>query len=90
MIGITGLFGYHFFYFFAIKNAPAVEANLLNYLWPLLIVLLSSFLPNERLRWFHIVGSLLGLLGAFLLVSKKCNRFLYGYSYSFFNLSLIF
>lgn len=71
LIGITGLFGYHFFYFFAVKNAPAVEANLLNYLWPLLIVLLSSFLPNERLRWFHIVGSLLGLIGAFLLVSKN-------------------
>lgn len=70
LIGIVGLFGYHFFYFLAIKNAPAVEANLLNYLWPLLIVLFSAFLPNERLRWFHIVGALLGLIGAFLLVSK--------------------
>lgn len=71
VIGIMGLFGYHFFYFFAVKNAPAVEANLLNYLWPLLIVLLSSFLPNERLRWFHLLGAILGLIGAFLLVSKN-------------------
>lgn len=69
-IGIYGLFGYHFFYFVAIKNAPAVEANLLNYLWPLLIVVFSAFLPNERLRWFHILGTLLALCGAFLLVSK--------------------
>jgi len=69
-IGITGLFGYHFFYFLAIKNAPAVEANLLNYLWPLLIVVFSAFLPNERLRWYHILGASLGLVGAFLLVSK--------------------
>lgn len=71
IIGITGLFGYHFFYFFALKNAPIVEANLLNYLWPLLIVLLSSLLPNERLRWFHILGAIFGLIGAFLLVSKN-------------------
>ncbi|WP_428025778.1 aromatic amino acid exporter YddG [Arcobacter sp.] len=70
IIGVSGLFGYHFFYFLAIKNAPAVEANLLNYLWPLLIVLFSAFLPNEKLKWFHIVGTILALLGAFLLVLK--------------------
>lgn len=69
-VGVCGLFGYHFFYFLAIQNAPAVEANLINYLWPLLIVLFSALLPNERLRWFHVAGALLGFLGAFLLVSK--------------------
>lgn len=68
--GVYGLFGYHFFYFVAIKNAPAVEANLLNYLWPLLIVVFSAFLPNEKLKWYHILGTFLALIGAFLLVSK--------------------
>lgn len=70
IVGVCGLFGYHFFYFLAIQNAPAVEANLINYLWPLLIVLFSALLPNEKLRWFHIVGTLLGFLGAFFLVTK--------------------
>ena len=37
LIGIAGLFGYHFFYFTALRNAPAVEASLIAYLWPLLI-----------------------------------------------------
>jgi len=69
LLGIYGLFGYHFFYFMALKNAPPLEANLINYLWPLLIVLLSAFLPNEKLRWFHIMGSLLGFFGAILLIS---------------------
>lgn len=70
-LGIYGLFGYHFFYFLALKNAPAIEANLINYLWPLLIVLFSAFLPNEKLRWFHIVGASFGLIGAFILVAKN-------------------
>lgn len=71
VIGIYGLFGYHFFYFLALKSAPALEANLINYLWPLLIVLLSAALPNEKLRWFHSVGALCGFVGAFLLIGGK-------------------
>ncbi len=69
LIGIGGLFGYHFFYFVALRHAPAVEASLISYLWPLLIVLFSSFLPGERLRWFHIAGGLMGFSGAILLIT---------------------
>ena len=70
LIGIAGLFGYHFFYFTALRNAPAVEASLIAYLWPLLIVVGSALLPGEKLRWHHIAGTLLGLAGAFLIVSR--------------------
>jgi EamA domain-containing membrane protein RarD len=44
-LGVTGLFGFHFFFFLALRSAPAVEASLINYLWPLLIVLFSAALP---------------------------------------------
>ena len=85
-LGIYGLFGYHFFYFLALKSAPSLEANLINYLWPLLIVLLSAFLPNEKLRWFHIVGSLLGFFGAFLLIGSNglsfSSEYTQGYIYA--------
>lgn len=70
LLGIIGLFGYHFFYFIALSQAPAVEASLIAYLWPLLIVLFSALLPGERLRWFHGVGALAGFVGAALLVTK--------------------
>lgn len=70
VLGVGGLFGYHFFYFLALRNAPAVEASLIAYLWPLLIVVFSALLPGERLRWFHVAGALLGLIGAALLVTK--------------------
>lgn len=70
LLSVGGLFGYHFFYFTALHNAPAVDASLIAYLWPLLIVVFSAALPGERLRWFHLAGALAGLAGAFLLVTK--------------------
>jgi drug/metabolite transporter (DMT)-like permease len=66
-LGVGGLFGYHALYFAALKLAPAAEANLVNYLWPLLIVLFSALLPGERLRFVHVLGALCGLAGVVVL-----------------------
>ena len=41
-VGVGGLFGYHFLYFTALEAPRRSPPNLLNYLWPLLIVLLSG------------------------------------------------
>ncbi|QDZ03010.1 EamA family transporter [Nitratireductor mangrovi] len=84
VVGIAGLFGYHFFYFSALRNAPAVEASLIAYLWPLLIVLGSAMLPGERLGWHHVVGALMGLAGAALIVTRGVgfafeSRYAFGY-----------
>ena len=68
-LGVAGLFGFHFFYFMALRNAPPVEAGLIAYLWPLLIVLFSALLPGERLRWWHVAGALAGLIGTVVLVT---------------------
>jgi len=43
-LGVYGLFGYHFLLFIALRLAPPVEANLVNYLWPLFIVVLAPLL----------------------------------------------
>jgi len=67
LVGVGGLFGYHALYFLALRYAPPAEAGVLNYLWPLLIVLFSSLLPGERLAAHHVVGALLGLAGTVLL-----------------------
>lgn len=69
-LGIGALFGYHALFFIALKRAPAVEANLINYLWPLLIVVFAALLGGTRVRGGQWLGTLLGLLAAFLLVSK--------------------
>lgn len=87
-LGITGLFGYHALYFFALRFAPPAEAGLINYLWPLLIVLFSSFLPGERLRWYHIAGAVLGLVGTIVLIAGRAeigfaSEFVPGYAAAF-------
>ena len=74
VVGVGGLFGYHALYFLALRFAPPAEAGLLNYLWPLLIVLFSSLLPGERLAPHHIIGALLGLAGTVLLFAGNARR----------------
>jgi len=74
-LGVCGLFGYHFFYFMALRNAPPVEAGLIAYLWPLLIVVFSALLPGERLRIWHVLGALSGLAGTAILVSDGDGGF---------------
>lgn len=66
--GTVGLFGYHALYFSALRIAPAAEAGLIAYLWPLLIVLLSGLLPGESLRAGHLIGALCGFFGAALII----------------------
>ena len=74
-LGVGGLFGYHFFYFTALRLALAAEASLIAYLWPLLIVLFSGLLPGERLRWPHVAGAAAAFAGAALLVAPRLGGF---------------
>ncbi|MBA4796499.1 MAG: EamA family transporter [Rhizobiales bacterium] len=84
LAGVGGLFGYHFLYFTALRNAPAVEAGLIAYLWPLFIVVGSALLPGEKLGWHHIVGALAGLAGTVLIIGKNGFAFDPAYSLGYF------
>ena len=69
MLGVYGLFGFHLLLFVALRHAPALEANLVNYLWPLLIVVLAPVvLPGMTLRPVHVVAALVGFVGAALAI----------------------
>ena len=71
-LGIGGLFGFHFLLFLALRLAPPVEANLVNYLWPLLIVVLTPvLLPGWTLTPRHVVAAFLGLAGAALAIGAS-------------------
>ena len=68
-LGVYGLFAYHFLLFIALRHAPAVEANLVNYLWPLLIVVLAPVvLPGFALHARHVLAALAGFAGAAIAI----------------------
>jgi drug/metabolite transporter (DMT)-like permease len=69
-LGVAALFGYHALFFIALKRAPVVEANLVNYLWPLLIVVFAGPLAGVRVRPAQWLGTLLGLTAAVLVVAR--------------------
>ena len=70
MIGVYGLFGYHLMLFLALQTAPAVEANLVNYLWPLLIVLLSPiFTKSLSLNFRYVLAAISGFAGAVIAIT---------------------
>ena len=69
LMGIYGLFCYHFLLFMALRLAPPVQANLVNYLWPLLMVVLAPvILPGVRLCTVHVLAALLGFAGAAVVI----------------------
>ena len=69
LLGIYGLFGFHFLLFIALRMAPPVEANLVNYLWPLLMVVLAPlFLREVKLKGAHIAAAVVGFAGAAIAI----------------------
>lgn len=87
LLGVYGLFGYHAALFFALQSSPSVQANLINYLWPLLIVLLAPLFSKKlRLSTRVAVGGLMGFLGAALAIlsgSSTDSVFYSGYAFAF-------
>ena len=83
LVGVYGLFGFHFLLFLALRHAPPLEANLVNYLWPLLIVVLAPlFLPGIALRRAHVLAALAGFAGAAMAIAggrELSGGFAWGY-----------
>jgi drug/metabolite transporter (DMT)-like permease len=71
--GVGGLFGFHALYFTALAFAPPAQANLINYTWPLLIVLLAALLLGRRLRRGHLIGVALGGAGCVVLLGSDAR-----------------
>ncbi len=84
LLGILGLGIQQFFYFTALANAPTAQVNVLNYMWPIFILLLSVFILKEKLSFKIIVSFLLGIIGVYIVITKGQllffqSQYFYGY-----------
>ena len=69
-LSIAGIFLYHALYFLSFRLAPVGPVTIINYLWPLLIVILAGLIPRGRtkLGWPQVAGGVIGFGGTVLLL----------------------
>ncbi|MHA1539422.1 MAG: DMT family transporter [Alphaproteobacteria bacterium] len=73
ILGVAGIGGYLVFWYLGFKFSPAIEANLLNYMWPILIILFSSFLYRDKLKIHHILGIIISFIGCVFVITQDLN-----------------
>jgi drug/metabolite transporter (DMT)-like permease len=69
-MGFLGIFLYYVFIYKSFDLAPAGEANIINYLWPVFVVIFSILLLKEKFNRTTLLAILLSFAGAALVFSK--------------------
>ncbi len=69
--GIIGMVTHGLTWVAALQQAPPLEATLIIYLWPLLVVIFTTIALRQRLRWYHGLGGAIGLLGTVLMMMGR-------------------
>lgn len=69
-LGLTGVFGYNYFFFKGLQIIEAGRAAAVIALYPIVITLLSAIFFRERLRSVQVLGILLSVSGALVVISR--------------------
>lgn len=78
-------------YLIAFRYAPCEQVDLINYFWPVLLLLSAVFFPHEKIKYRHLIAAAIGFLGIIILVLKVTNNNLFsggyiiGYLLAFFS-----
>jgi drug/metabolite transporter (DMT)-like permease len=84
LLGVWGIFFYHYVYYLALERAPIAEAAILATTWSFWIVVFSSLIRFKRLKTSIMLTALVCLAGAGLVIGSGKNilfegRYLSGY-----------
>ncbi|MFQ3306937.1 MAG: drug/metabolite transporter (DMT)-like permease [Candidatus Midichloriaceae bacterium] len=69
--GIIGICGNEIFFVFSFKNAPAAHADLINYLWPILVILFTPLLPKEKFNVKYIISAVIAFIAVIILIIEQ-------------------
>lgn len=69
-LGFLGTYLYYILLYYGYANAPGMEVLIVQYSWPILIVILSLILLKEKLTLSKTTSILLGFIGVFLVLTK--------------------
>lgn len=61
-------------YFIGMRLAPASDAALITYTWPVLFILLSQWLTFGRVRFASVLGAMIAFSGAALLMAPEAGN----------------
>ncbi len=67
-MGFLGCYLYYLLFFAALKIGTAQEVFILNYLWPIMLVVFASLILRERLNIRRLLGILIGFAGVATIV----------------------
>lgn len=81
LLGVIGIAGSNFTYYFTIQQTNVATAILMQYMAPLLVFIYAAFTKSESLNFLKMLAALTSITGCYLVVGGK--------DFSFVNISRI-
>jgi len=70
LMGFVGVFLYYIFLYAGLMYAPVQEAFIVNYTWPIWVVIFAIFILKEKFNIKKLIGILLGFIGVYVVATN--------------------
>ena len=69
-LGFLGAYLYYIFLYFGYAQAKGLEVLILQYTWPIFVVIFAYFFINEKLTLSRIIALMFGFVGILIILTK--------------------
>ncbi len=75
LIGLPGIFFYYIFFYAGTNMMPASQANIVNYLWPIMCVVFACIILKEKVTVRKILAIIVSFLGICIVMGDSFTHF---------------